>query len=691
MDKRNEILYSVIEAISSLLRGKKPKQINVSASDLNRDPVCKALCNTTNKLIQTLEESIEFTSTLADGNLEVVAPPGNLFISYIKKLQATLKLLTWQAKQVAKGDYNQRVDFMGDFAYSINSMIAAFQAKEKAEEALQKAHDELETRVAERTSELSQAYEKLKVEIEDRKRTEAKLRESEEKFRGITISAQEAIILMDNDGKISYWNPSAEKIFGYANEAAVGCYVHDLLIPQFYHEVYRKELEDFKENGSGPFIGKVIELTALKNNSTEFPIELSVSSIKIKDKWNAIGIVRDISARKVAEGEYGKLQEQLLQSQKMEALGDLAGGIAHDFNNILAAIMSYTEVALHDISDDNEIRKFLEPILSSTHRARDLVKRILAFSRRNKIERKPIQIHNIVNEVYKLMKATLPSTIEIRQNILTKANVVLADQTQIHQICMNLCTNAYHAMQENGGTLVISLDSVSFDSHQELPSQDLKPGNYIVLTISDTGKGIPVENQDRIFEPYFTTKKQGDGTGLGLSIVHGIVKSHEGDITLNSVQGKGTAFSIYLPMAEIINIEDGASTRKMIKGVGRILFVDDEQALVDASKHILTRAGFEVAGYSCSIEALEEFKKQPEAFDLIFTDMTMPKMTGDIFVEKIKEIRPEMPIILCTGYSDAITEEKAKIMGITELIIKPIEMFDLVQAIRHVLENRLAA
>ncbi|MDY6854976.1 MAG: ATP-binding protein [Thermodesulfobacteriota bacterium] len=392
---------------------------------------------------------------------------------------------------------------------------------------------------------------------------------------------------------------------------------------------------------------------------------------------------------KMREMEKEQLEEQLRHTQKMEAIGTLAGGISHDFNNILACIMGYTELALSDLYDENTHRRYLNEVLKASKRATDLVKQILTFSHQGKQERKPIQLSFLVKETLRMMRASLPTTIEIRQNIKTGLGPILANPTQIHQVLVNLCTNASHAMREKGGVLEISLEDVDVNLDISPQYNNLMPGQYQRLIIRDTGCGMNNAIMEKIFIPYFTTKKPSEGTGMGLAMVHGIIKGHDGEISVNSTPGKGTTFQILLP-----TIEDKITTEQEYfiappRGESeRILFVDDEKGLVDIGLQMLKGLGYKVVGRTSSIEALELFRVQADRFDLVITDQTMPNMTGgDMAIEMIR-IRPDIPIILCTGFSEVISEAKAKAIGIRKFIMKPLVKAEMAGIIKEVLDNR---
>ncbi|MBW1863350.1 MAG: response regulator [Deltaproteobacteria bacterium] len=382
-----------------------------------------------------------------------------------------------------------------------------------------------------------------------------------------------------------------------------------------------------------------------------------------------------------------QMQKTLAKSEKFEALGQMASGVAHDFNNILSAIMGYAEIAQYDIPEKNQVTQSIEQVLKASHRAKDLVSQILAFSRQSEQERIPVQVHQIVEEALKLLRASMPTTIEIRQDIATNGSAILADPTQIHQILMNLCTNAHHAMREKGGILEVNVSNMEVGGNELATYPNLKPGPYIKLSISDTGDGMDQSTLERIFDPYFTTKEKGVGTGMGLAVVHGIVKSHDGAITVSSEQGRGTTFNVLFPRVQKDIEHEAEAFEPLPSGNERILFVDDEKALADLGKQMLGRLGYKVFTRTSSIEALEAFRADPHKFDLIITDMTMPNMTGDVLAEEIMAIRPDIPIMLCTGFSERITKENAKKIGIREFAMKPLIMGNLARTIRKVLDQ----
>jgi CheY-like chemotaxis protein len=387
-----------------------------------------------------------------------------------------------------------------------------------------------------------------------------------------------------------------------------------------------------------------------------------------------------------SEAKTRESEKQLRQAVKMEAIGTMAGGIAHDFNNLLSVIVGFGELAQADLPDDHPVQYELEQILKAGKRATELTKQILTFSRQEEGEFKPVYLQSLVKEVLKLLRSSLPSTICIKENISADCGTILADATRIHQVLMNLCINAKHAMEEDGGTLSVSLAQIEVTGSSGIPSHpEIEYGMYLDLTVSDTGCGMSALTMAKIFDPFFTTKEKGRGTGLGLAVVYGIVKTHRGIITVSSELGKGATFHVYLPVITK-ETEPDQKVREVVSGGSeRILIVDDEEIIVEMLQAMLNRLGYKVTVFTSSIKALNGYEENPEAFDLVITDMTMPKMTGIALARKLLEIKPELPIILCTGYSEIVGKEKARSLGIREFIMKPILRNDLAKAIRKAL------
>jgi len=441
-----------------------------------------------------------------------------------------------------------------------------------------------------------------------------------------------------------------------------------------------------------PWCGKIQEACA-SGESSAFELTcddgrvffITLQPIAGQDYANAYGL--DITRRKKAEKEKIDLEVQLSQKQKMDAIGTLAGGIAHDFNNILAAMQGYVELSLEDLPEDAAVRDNLEQVLSCGNRAAKLVRQILTFSRKDQQEKGVVQINSIVKEVLKMLRSSLPATIKIRRKIEADSSLVLADPTQLHQVLVNLCTNASHAMREAGGLLEVSLTDVNFESDTKVGDESLPRGPYVKLSVSDTGCGMEKEVMERIFEPFFTTKKVGEGTGLGLSVVHGIVKSHNGAIAVDSTPGKGSTFDIFFPKVEGNEVQVPESSEPATPKQEVILLVDDEKVMVDVTKQILERLGYAVVATTSSIVALEAFQEEPDEFDLVITDQTMPNMTGTQLAKELIAIRPDIPVILCSGYPENVNLEEVQSIGIKKFITKPISKQDIAALIREVLDR----
>lgn len=383
--------------------------------------------------------------------------------------------------------------------------------------------------------------------------------------------------------------------------------------------------------------------------------------------------------------EKKEIEKKLLHAHKMEAIGTLAGGIAHDFNNILSSVIGFTELSLDELDKDSLIADNLQEVYAAAIRAKELVKQILIFARQSEEETKPIRIDSIVKEVLKLLRSTIPTTIEIKSKIESRSSV-MGDPINVHQILMNLCTNAFQAM-EKGGTLSVDLEDVNIDKTGLSYDKKLAAGGYIKLTVSDTGAGIPDDIIESIFEPYFTTKPVGEGTGMGLAMVHGIVKKYHGEIFVKSAIGKGTVFAIFLPVTDKEDEIPLYRSESLPTGTEHILFIDDEFAIVSMGEQILRKLRYKVTTRTSSVEAIELFEERKDDFDLVVTDMTMPNMTGDELAMEIKKIRPDIPVILCTGYSRKISLKDAKNIGVDEFVYKPIVKADLAKTIRKVLDE----
>lgn len=417
--------------------------------------------------------------------------------------------------------------------------------------------------------------------------------------------------------------------------------------------------------------------------------EIIATPIKDRDGniTAALELVVPITQRKLAEEEKEKLEKQLRFSQKMEAIGTLAGGIAHDFNNILAAILGYTSLAQMDLEDADKVKEDLDQIYKGAIRAKELIQQILTLSRETEQQKQPLEIGMVIKEALKLLRSSLPTSIDIKHKIISREKV-FSDATQIHQVIMNLCTNAYHAMRDSGGILTVSLTDAVITKEIYIPKIEIPPGKYVVLKVEDTGDGMSDNVMERIFDPYFTTKEVGEGTGLGLSVVHGIVKGNKGYISIYSEVGVGTCFMIYLPVFEGETVTESISiiTPPVPGGCEKILFVDDEAPIANLAKQGLEKYGYRVTTCSNGKDALHEFEKNVNDYDLIITDMTMPQMTGIELVEHVRKLKPGFPIILCSGYSDLIRKKQIENLNLSYLE-KPVEMKELVRVVRTIFDQ----
>jgi PAS domain S-box-containing protein len=515
-------------------------------------------------------------------------------------------------------------------------------------------------------------------DISDRKAAEATLKKEKEKFGVLTEMSPLGVALIGADGRYKYVNPKFKELFGYPMEEIESG--RQWFRKAFPDPIYRRQvigswLNSLADSDNGEVHPRTYKVRCC--DDTDKIIQFRLVTMEGGDQFV---IYEDITERK-------QLEAHLQQAQKMEAIGTLAGGIAHDFNNILAAILGYGELLAFEMQKDTPAWQNLQAVLKSTHRAKDLVGQILAFSRQNELNLVPVQISSIIKETLKMLRASIPTTIEIRRQIATTDGIVSANPTQIHQVLMNLCTNAAHAMREKGGVLELSLSRIQLDQAEQLPHPNLKNCAYLKISIRDSGHGIAADKIERIFDPYFTTKEAGEGTGLGLAVVRGIIKAHDGVITVESSLDKGALFEVYLPEIQQEVSTPSKTTQPYHTGQETILFVDDEQALVTMSKQMLELLGYRALTRTSSVEAFELFRHDPYRFDLVITDMTMPNMTGEKLAHKILEIRSDIPVILCTGYSELITEQRAKKLGISAYMMKPLVMRDLANTIRDVLDK----
>jgi PAS domain S-box-containing protein len=508
--------------------------------------------------------------------------------------------------------------------------------------------------------------------------TERRLVE-EERLRLLTAieKVDEMIIITDPAGRMVYVNPAFERISGHSF-TDVKHFTARVLRSDEHDDAFFEEMWQQLSAGRvwrGEIVNKAADGSSFRVDAAITPIMSSHGEIS-----NYVGVLRDITLRTLVE-------QRLQNTQKMEAIGSLAGGIAHDFNNILSAIIGYTQIVKRDVADVGTVQNNLDSVIQASMRASDLVRQILTFSQHRETPRQAVCLHRIVREVLKLIRASLPSTIEIRQSLLDQSGTVIADGTQLHQLVMNLCTNAGQAMEAQGGILEIELNQASYEANAETQQLGIEPGSYMVLRIRDTGTGMDSQTIKRIFEPFFTTKETGQGTGLGLSVVHGIVSKLGGAIKVDSSPGAGSVFSVLLPRSERCEFALPEPDFSDIRGSERILLVDDERIVAEMAQQALTQLGYEVTATTSSDEAFILYSGAPEAFDVLITDQTMPGMTGVQLTQAIHGISPTLPVILCTGFSRTISAEMAEQYGISAFLEKPTSTDRLAATIRQVLKQ----
>jgi len=514
--------------------------------------------------------------------------------------------------------------------------------------------------------------------LAEQRAMEEGLRKSEEKYRVLIETTGTGFVKIDDEGRVLDANQEYVRLTGHADLAEILGREVTEWTAEYDLARNREAVKDCAKQG---FV-RHLQIDYVDGRGEITPVELNATVVQGEGQPEILTICHDISVRK-------HLEERLRQAQKMEAIGILAGGIAHDFNNILAAIIGYAEMAKRSLPQESgSAGADIQQVLRAGLRARDLVKQILAFSRKGGEERSPISLRPIVKEALNFLRASIPASVEIREDIDPDCGSILADPTNIHQIVVNLCTNAFHAMEATGGVLTVVMKNVELEASELAGEPDLSPGQYVLLSVRDTGPGMTPDILSRIFDPYFTTKGVGKGSGMGLAVVHGIVKSYGGMVQVESVVGSGTVFRVYLPRVGKGEIAaESVQEWTLPSGQERILYVDDEASIAEMGKAMLSGMGYRVTTSTNPLEALEEIRSRPGDFDLLITDQTMPKMSGMQLVREVWKIRPELPVILCTGYSSVIGEESAAVQGISHFLMKPLTMRVLTETVRKALDR----
>jgi PAS domain S-box-containing protein len=506
------------------------------------------------------------------------------------------------------------------------------------------------------------------------------------RLRAAVESSPSGLLMIDKDGTIVLVNREVERLFGYSREELLGRSI-EMLVPERFRQRHPDFRAVFFQDPQTRAMGVGRELFGLRQDGTEVPVEIGLNPIKTEEGMFVLSSIVDISARKRAEQEQAVLAEQLRQSQKMEALGRLAGGIAHDFNNILGAIVGYAELVREETTLPGVVAD-VDEVLRAAARGKDLVERILRFSRRQDVVPRPMDLGQVVREVTRLLRATLPASIDIRLGLNPSTPRVLADATSVHQVLMNLATNASHAM-ESGGVLDIDLQPFDVRDGFARANPGLREGQHVLLSVRDTGPGMDEATKARAFEPFFSTKPSGGGSGLGLALVHGILRDHGGTAWLESEVGEGTTVNCLFPALEAETPEELAQTKPVPRGHGqRILLLDDEPALTAVGERRLQALGYQVTTTTDAREALTIFRGAPERFDLIMTDFSMPNMDGLQFARQVSMLRRDIPILLVTGYMDEFPDSTIAAAGISKVLSKPMTLATLGDTVATLLATR---
>ena len=581
----------------------------------------------------------------------------------------------------------------GDLEHLEHTVTTTVSLLKTQSEALQHSASVLEQTVKTRTNDLLKTKQSLEKEIQERRFASEQLKKISRQNQLILDSAGEGIYGLDVQGRVTFINPAGAQLLGYRTEELLGKPMHETM----HHT---QEDGTFYPRNLCPLHGDFLrgqshsgeDELLWRKDGTSFPVEYISTPIQEQEKIvGAVVSFLDITLRRKAEAKIRKSETSLRQAQKMEAMGTLAGGIAHDFNNILTAMLGFGQLAQMKVAPENQAHEYLNQVLTAGTRAKELIKQILTFSRQTDPEHQPIELRGLLEEVLSLMQATLPKTIEVDKRISNEEGMVLADPIQLHQVFINLFTNAEYAMRGKSGRMTITLKRLHVDKDNQSKFSELTPGSYFKVTLSDTGTGIPPQTVARIFDPFFTTKEVGEGTGMGLSVAHGIIVAHGGTITVESHIDVGTTFHIFLPEIEATsthssNVTDPARYQKQ---QGHILFVDDEEPLSNMGQHFLEHLGYSVTVCTSGLAALEIFKSHPHKFDAVITDQTMPKITGEKLATELLRINPDIPIILYTGFSYTMTPEKAEQLGIRRLLHKPLLIQELASALEGILEQKV--
>lgn len=643
--------------------------------DITRDKKFVESLETSEEKIRTLFNATSDAIIIAgsDGTILETNKAANKMFGYSSEEIARLPIIEMMPEEYRKAHIRGFTRLISTHASTYIGKIHEFQAITK-----DGTKFPIELNVASWFVEGKQYFSGIIRDISARKKIEMDLKESERKLNIIFNSTGDGILLADAETKkIVTGNISICRMLGYNQTELVNLGIDDIHPEESLEEVHDRFARQLNKE-----IIVAQSVPMLKKDGSVFLADISASPTKYKDQKLLIKIIRDVTERI-------KLEDRIRQSQKMEAIGTLAGGIAHDFNNILSPIVGYTELVMTSMQEDSELFAMLNEVLKASIRAKELIRQILTFSRKDTEEKKPVKITPIIEEALKFLRSSIPSQIEIIHKIGDIDGLVMCNPTKIHQVIMNLCTNAYQAMMENGGVMEVSMESISIHPQNIKEGRELPTGSYVRIIVSDNGPGMDAETMVRIFEPYFTTKEKEQGTGLGLFLVHGIVEDHNGIIEVESQKGQGTVFTIHLP--EIVLKEETLSAKadsRRPKGSEHILIVDDEKPIIEMLSNLFRSLGYRITAVNDSVKALECFRENADQFDIVITDQTMPKIPGSELAKTILDINPDIPIILCTGYSSVITKEKARNIGISKILMKPLSMSEISVAVRVLLDRK---